>query len=200
VPPRPRGVLLTLACLWGMSAMAQPATPREDERDELARPQEENQRPRAELARPSEAPAPVSLIQLRNEGRLGEAGVATRNIRSDIQWAQGGGLWMWAALSHRIRGRAAVELVLDNGGPREPWSVDEATLVGPGGEALQVLSVWMAGPLVPGNRGRVMVEVAGEPGPGNHTLRLWKRDGGSVLILETVKFPKPVRPRPGGRP
>src|SRR5688572_29226978 len=105
VPPRPRGVLLTLACLWGMSATAQPATPREDERDEPARLQDENQRPQAELARRSEAPAPVSLIQLRNEGRMDEAGVATRNIRADIHFTQGGGLSVWKALSHRSRGR-----------------------------------------------------------------------------------------------
>jgi uncharacterized protein (TIGR02268 family) len=200
VPPRPRGVLLSLACLWGMSAMAQSAPRQEPVKDELTRLQEENQRLQEELARRSEAPAPVSLIQLRSEGRMDEAGVVTRHIRPDFHLAQGKGLSVWDALSHRIRGRAAVELVLGNEDTTGPWSADEATLVGPGGEALEVLSVWMAGPIAPGSRGQVMVEVAGEPGPGSHTLRLWNRDGGYVLVLDKVKFPKPVRPRPGGRP
>lgn len=306
MPPRPRGVLLTLACLWGTSALAQPREPEvrcleleaespagarevglspelpttllfdsalvreaveleerehfafvdvgerslvlqpsarqrsdkplrlevrfqdgqraalvlvldstraegrvrvlrqgrcteEPVKEEVARLQEENQRLRAELARRSEAPGPVSLIQWRTEGR-NEAGVTTRDIHSDLQHVQGTGLEVWDAFCHRARGRAAVELVLLNTGTAGPWSADEATLVGPGGETLEVLSMWTTGPIAPGSRGEVMVEAAGEPGPGNHTLRLWKRDGGSVLILGPVKFPQPVRPRPGGRP
>jgi uncharacterized protein (TIGR02268 family) len=99
-------------------------------RAELARLQEENQRLRAELERRNETPGPVSLIQLRTEGRIDAAGVVTRDIRRDVRFSRGVGLSGRDALSHRTQGRVAVELVLRNADTAEPWSVDKAALVG----------------------------------------------------------------------
>jgi uncharacterized protein (TIGR02268 family) len=195
VPPLPRGALFTLVCLWTRTALAQPPLPPPDE---LARLREENQRLRAELERKQAPPDPPGLIQWRIQGLMDVTGVASRNIHSDVRLARGAGLTVLKAFSYRAWERAAVELTLINTGT-EAWWVDRALLVGAGGHALEVLSVWMKDPIRPGQLGRVLVEVRGEPPPGTYTLRLWHEAEAPDLLLENVRFPEAV-PHPGGRP
>jgi len=229
VPPLPRGALFTLACLWTGTATAQPVLAQEvaarcleleasapegaggwgwvlrrdrcveePPPDELARLREENQRLRAELERKEAPSGPPGLIQSRTEGLMDVTGVASRDILSDVRLARGEGLAVREAFSYHARGRSAVELLLLNSGT-EAWWVDRALLVGAGGHALEVLAVWMKGPIRPGQRGRVLVEVRGEPPPGVYTLRLWREAEPPDLLLENVRFPEAGRPHSGGK-
>ncbi len=222
--PLPRGVLLPLTCLWGMTAMAHPTAPGavgvfcleselsehepkvgagpEPPRGELAQLQEENQRLRAELERRSAEPEPepVSLTRLRSGELMDATGVEARDIAAEIRLTQGAMLSVMQADSYRARGRVAVELVLLNEGSAETWAGDKAVLVGAHGEELEILSVWTTGPLAPGGKGRVLVEAVGEPSPSTYTLRVWQGDGARALIVENVTFPDPLSPLPGGRP
>lgn len=230
MPPLPREALLTLACLWTGVATAQPLLVQEiaarclepeasapgksggggwvfrrdrcteqPPPDELARLREENQRLRAELERQRASPGLPGLIQWRTEGLMEVTGVASRNIHSDLRLARGAGLTASRAFSYRARETAAVELLLLNAGT-EDWWVDRALLVGAGGHALDVLAVWMKGPIRPGHGGRVLVEVRGGPPPGAYTLRLWREGEAPDLLLENVRFPEAGRPHPGGKP
>ena len=205
--PPPRGALFTLACLWTGAATAQPAlarevaarcTQEEPPPGELTRLREENQRLRAELERKEAPSGPPGLIQWRTEGLMDVTGVDSRDIRSDLRLARGEGLTVREAFSYRARERAAVELLLLNAGT-EAWWVDRALLVGVEGHALEVLAVWMKGPIRPGQRGRVLVEVRGGPPPGVYTLRLWREAEPPDLLLENVRFPEAGRPHPGGK-
>jgi len=190
---------LTLVCLWTGAATAQPALVQEPPPDELARLREENQRLRAELERQRTLPVPPGIIQWRTEGLMDVTGVASRDIHSDLRLARGVGVTTRQAFSYRARERAAVELLLLNKGA-EAWWVDRALLVGAEGHALEVLSVWMEGPIRPGQVGRVLVEVRGGPPPGTYSLRLWREAETPDLLLENVRFPEAGRPHPGGRP
>jgi uncharacterized protein (TIGR02268 family) len=165
--------------------------------DELARLREENQRLRAELERKEAPLGPPGLIQWRTEGLMDVTGVASRDILLDVRLVRGAGLTASEAFSYRARERAAVELLLLNSGT-EVWWVDRALLVGVGGHALEVLAVWMKGPIRPGQMGRVLVEVRGGPPPGVYTLRLW-REAEPPDLLENVRFPEAGPPHPGGK-
>ncbi len=167
--------------------------------DELARLQQENQRLRAELERQRAPPGPPGLIHWRTEGLMDVTGVASRDILSDVRLARGVELTTRAAISYRARERAAVEVLLLNSGT-EAWWMDRALLVGAGGHALEVLSVWMKGPIQPGQMGRVLVEVRGGPPPGTYTLRLWREAEAPDVLLENVRFPETGHPHPGGKP
>jgi uncharacterized protein (TIGR02268 family) len=167
--------------------------------DELARLREENQRLRAALERQEPPPGPPGLIQWRTERLMEVTGVASRDIHSDVRLARGVGLTASEAFSYRARETAAVELLLLNSGTGA-WWVDRALLVGAGGHALEVLDVWMKGPIRPGHEGRLLVEVRGEPLPGAYTLRLWREAETPDLLLENVRFPEAGRPHPGGKP
>jgi hypothetical protein len=94
------------------------------------------------------------------------------------------------AYAYQAKGRVALDVWLVNEGPQD-WAVDEATLTGPRGEVLELLSVWeQESFLGRGQKGRVVVEALTDaPAHGPYTLTLSGQDGVRTFILEGVVFP-----------
>ncbi|WNG55230.1 DUF2381 family protein [Archangium gephyra] len=141
------------------------------------------------------------LLGLLAQELLREGGIADKNIIKNITSHPGNTLTSVEARSYRldtgrVEGghkvvRLLVEQVLRNHGST-PWTPAGAVLVGPKGEEWKALGVWTQGPIAPGEK-RVVgmeVEMTEEAARGTFTLKWWgqEEDGGHELF-EGVVFP-----------
>lgn len=143
------------------------------------------------LANANAAPGGLTgLMALRTSKVLGDKGVVTRSfggvaarLRSDAFLAE-------RLHTHRAASRVLVEVSLGAREQGESWTAQGATLTGPGGESLKVLSVWQASPVMAGMVSQVLVEAeAGEAIPlEGWTLRLWEEGPGRTVVLEDLSF------------
>jgi uncharacterized protein (TIGR02268 family) len=148
----------------------------------------------ARLARvQAERTGPGGITGLIDSGLVVEGnGVAGRDIWSAAQQRFGDALRVKKAHTYTAQGQVAVALEVENTSA-QPWGVDSegAQLVSRDGARLRVLSVWQRKPLVPGQKGRVVVEAAATPeqARGTYVLTLGERDGARTVTLRGVTFP-----------
>jgi uncharacterized protein (TIGR02268 family) len=132
---------------------------------------------------------------------LGKGGVTSMSIMQNIHSRPGNTLQTQGARSYRMDTghlagghkavRLAVEQQLQNNG-RTPWTPAGALLVGPQRQETKVLGVWAREPIVPGKKGRVVVEMEAmeEAVRGTFTLKLWSQEGGGRSeLFDGVSFP-----------
>jgi len=155
-----------------------------------------------------ECTAQVGLTTLLSLKLMGENGVPSKHIESNLSARPGNTLTSNKARSYRSdtgheeggrkRVRLAVEQELHNTGDT-PWTLAGAVLVGPNGEEWKALAVWPLEPIAPGKKQQVVVEVEApeEAVRGSFTLKLWSQEGdGEAELFEGVTFPAPeVAPR-----
>ena len=169
---------------------------------ESYRQAEQRQRERAEqcetrLARvEARGASPEGLTGLLEAGLVDRNnGVAVKPIFEELTQRPGEVLRVRKAWGYRAETveRVAVELVVENTGDT-PWTaegVQGAELVGARGERLRILRVWQDGPVLPGSKGRLVVEAeaAAEQSRGAFLLKLGEADGPRPLTVRGVTFP-----------
>ncbi|KFA89028.1 DUF2381 family protein [Archangium violaceum] len=141
------------------------------------------------------------LLGLLAQSLLGEGGITSKEIGLSVISRPGNTLESMEAHSYRLDtgrvegGRKMVRLMvaqqLRNHG-RTPWTLAGAVLVGPKGEEWKVLGVWTDGPILPGKKRSVGVEVemTEEAARGTFTLKWWGQEqGDKEEFFEGVVFP-----------
>jgi uncharacterized protein (TIGR02268 family) len=175
-----------------------PASYQQGEQQALA----EAQRCREEMARlQAGCTGQVGLTSLLAQGLMGERGVPHKNITTEVTSSSANTLTSIKALTYRsdtnhLEGkskvvRLAMELKLRNNGST-PWTPAGAVLVGPQHVELKALSVWSPGPIPPGRKRRVVVEVETTEAAARSTfsLELWGQEGGGgSQRFDGVTFP-----------
>jgi uncharacterized protein (TIGR02268 family) len=144
----------------------------------------------------------VGLTGLIAQGRLGEGGIAYRDLNVDVTSRPGNTVTSADARSYRsdtyVEGektggvRLAVDQELWNNG-KTPWTPTGAALVGRKHMELKVLGVWPMEPIPPGQKRRVVVEAEATESEarGTFTLKLWgQEDTARVELFDGVMFPK----------
>ncbi|HYO71225.1 MAG TPA: DUF2381 family protein [Archangium sp.] len=140
--------------------------------------------------------APRGVIGLLVLRQMGEEGILSKVITKEVALRPGEAFRVEHAVSYRATGgekaaevtRLAVELTLWNEGAG-PWTPTHAQLVGEG--VRWDLEVWSPGPLGPGGKARVLVEVEqpGRAAPGPYVLKLWDAGTTRTVTLSGVTFP-----------
>ncbi|MFY0527927.1 DUF2381 family protein [Archangium gephyra] len=157
---------------------------------------------RADKARlEAECSGQRGLLGLRAQGLLGEDGIPSKNLTPSVTSRPGNTLQSTEARSYRADtartegGREVVRLtvkqLLENHGST-PWTPAGAVLVGPKGEELKVLGVWLREPIPAGKRSEAWVEVetTEEMARGTFTLKWWGQEGGGgAELFDGVTFP-----------
>ena len=175
----------------------------------LASCEQGEQRARAEAQRCGEEKArlqtecagQVGLTGLIAQRLMGKEGVPGQEITKDVTSRPANTLTSISTRTYRStteRGegehkmvRLAVELELFNTG-NTPWTPAGAVLEGPERVELKALSVWSPGPIPPGLKRRVVVEVETmeEVARSTFTLAVWGQEGGSRSErFDGVTFP-----------
>ncbi|MCP3142114.1 DUF2381 family protein [Pyxidicoccus xibeiensis] len=134
--------------------------------------------------------APGGLTALRVSGALADRGVVARNL-SDVAVRGRQGAFVTKQLrTYRAARRVLVELLLRAQEPGAPWTARNASLAGPGGELLKILSVWQASPVTSDAPERILVEAEADRflSPESWTLWLSEDGGGRALVLGGVVF------------
>jgi uncharacterized protein (TIGR02268 family) len=163
---------------------------------------EEVQQCRQEKARlEAESNGKMGLLGLLAHELMGEGGVDDKNISRNVTVRPGNTLTSSKARSYRSdtvheKGglkvvRLAVDQELQNNGST-PWTPAGAVLVDPGSVELKALGVWTPGPIAPGKKHRVLLEVEAteEEARGTFTLKLWSHEGSArEEFFEGVSFP-----------
>jgi uncharacterized protein (TIGR02268 family) len=148
-----------------------------------------------ERARP-ESPRPEDITDLFAAGLVGKGeGIMARRLTGDITPRPGEALQITEAYSYRAEmpGRVAVELQVENTGA-QPWTaqgLEAVELVSTEGVRLRVVRVWQSGPLGPGERAKLVVEVEAraEQTRGAFLLKLGEATGARPLTVRGVLFP-----------
>jgi uncharacterized protein (TIGR02268 family) len=146
----------------------------------------------------------VGLTGLIAQGRMGEGGVAYKNLAFDVTSRPGNTLTSAKARSYRSNTyregektgvvRLAVEQALWNRG-KTPWTPAGAALVGTNHTELKVISVWPLESIPPGQKRQVVVEVEAteDEARGSFTLNLWgQEDAARVEFFDGVTFPRAI--------
>lgn len=166
-------------------------SPAESCQQELRAKKEETRLLREENARlRAQKEGPGGLTGLLASGVLGMHGVVAQDLTNGIARDPMNPLAIPQVSQYRAEGRVALEMSLENPAGAPTWRVERATLTHEGkqGQELKVLRVWQQEPLLPGQRGRVIVEAElprkGDQGP--YTLRLWDAESQRALTLAHV--------------
>jgi uncharacterized protein (TIGR02268 family) len=143
----------------------------------------------------------VGLTGLIAQGRMGEGGVAYRDLDDDVTSRLGNTVTSMHASSYRSDTyregkrtgvvRLAVKQELWNK-RKTPWTPAGATLVGPRRKELKAVNVWPLEPIPPGQKRQVVVEVEATESEarGTFTLELWgQEDMARVEFFDGVTFP-----------
>ncbi|MFE8605648.1 DUF2381 family protein [Archangium violaceum] len=140
--------------------------------------------------------APRGVIGLLVLRQMGEEGIRSKVITEEVAPRPEEAFRVEHAVSYRATSgeeeakvtRLAVELTLWNEGA-EPWTPTHAQLVGEG--VRWDLEIWAPGPLGPGGKDRVLVEVErpGREAPGTYVLKLWDAGMTRTVTLSGVTFP-----------
>jgi uncharacterized protein (TIGR02268 family) len=139
----------------------------------------------------AEEPLPLGLAALLDAGLMDAEGVSPRRITWTVTLPPGSPFILEQAFSYRSSKRVAIEVWL-TAKPEAPlWTAARAELVGPGGRAVQVLSLRQREPLRSGARQRVLIdaEATQEEAQGIFTLKLRDADGVWSTVLSGVTFP-----------
>jgi uncharacterized protein (TIGR02268 family) len=156
-------------------------------RAEAQRCREENERLRVEQAGPGGLAGPLAT------GVIGTDGLPARKLHHTQVFLQhpGDALGARHAWSYRSGERVAVVVELENPDAAKPWTAEGALLENKPGEPLNVLTVWQAAPVTPGQVRRVVVEAEAtlDAARGTFTLKLWEADGPRTITLSGVTFP-----------
>ncbi len=146
----------------------------------------------------AERGVPEGLRGVLASGLVGEAGIASKDLRGSFTGLKGNAFVILKVRSYRAEGRVAVEVWLLNLGA-ESWTAMDGVLRGPKGEVLQLLPPWQPEPLPPvaprverGRQlGRVVVEALAtqQEFRGTYTLTLWDAERRRTVSLGNVTFP-----------
>ncbi|HYO69818.1 MAG TPA: DUF2381 family protein, partial [Archangium sp.] len=142
----------------------------------------------------SEGPRPGSLLEVLSAGLVGEGNsILVRDLESDLTQRAGAPLEVANAWSYRAvrQNQVAVELRVQNTSAL-PWTTEGAELVSTEGVRLRVVRVWQAGPVVPGEHERLVVEAeapAGAQSQGTFLLKLHEAGGVRTVTVRGVTFP-----------
>ncbi|MFP2899840.1 DUF2381 family protein [Corallococcus sp. 4LFB] len=156
-----------------------------DARAEVLRCQEELARMRAEHK------APGGMPGLLVNGGLDPHGVSGQALTKTVAKTAANELAVPFVNSYRSSKLATVDVWVDVKTGTLPWTAEGATLKGRSGEALKILQVWQSEPVLPGTRGRVIVEAEAPAAAvqGPFSLKLWEADGPRSITLGNVTFP-----------
>jgi uncharacterized protein (TIGR02268 family) len=153
---------------------------------QLRQCQEENARLHAE------EPLTVGLAALLDTGLMDWMGVSPKRITQTVTLPPKSPFSLELAFSYRSSKRVAIEVWLKAKQEAPPWMAARAELVGPGGRAVQVLSLRQREPVrFGGLPQRVLIdaEATQEEAQGTFTLKLWDADGIWSAVLSGVTFP-----------
>lgn len=140
----------------------------------------------------AEEPLAVSLAALLDAGLMDKEGVSPKVITSTVALPPGSPFELNSVLSYRSSKRVAIEVWLKAKQEAPPWTAARAELVGPGGRAVQVLSLRQREPVRFGGLSqRILIdaEATQEEAQGTFTLMVWNEGGLQSLILSGVTFP-----------
>ncbi|WP_338276603.1 DUF2381 family protein [Corallococcus caeni] len=156
-----------------------------DARAEVSRCKEELTRLTAEHR------APGGLTGILANGGLDPHGVSGQVLTRTVAKTAANELAAPFVKSYRSSKLAAVDVWVDVKTGTLPWTAEGATLKGRSGEALKILKVWQSEPILPGTRGRVIVEAEAPAAAvqGPFSLKLWEADGPRSITLGNVTFP-----------
>ncbi|WP_164002151.1 DUF2381 family protein [Pyxidicoccus caerfyrddinensis] len=134
--------------------------------------------------------ATAGLTALRNFNVLADSGVVTRNLADVATRWQHGAFTAKQLRTYRAERRVLVELSLRAREPGALWTARNASLAGPGGELLKILSVWQDSPVTTDAPSRVLVEAESDEtlSPESWTLWLSEDGGGRALVLGGIAF------------
>jgi uncharacterized protein (TIGR02268 family) len=140
----------------------------------------------------AKAPLPVGLAALLDTGLMDKKGVFPKDIKPAVTLPPRSPFMLDRAFSYRSSKQVAIEVWLGVNQEAPPWTAAGAELVGPGGRAVQVLSLRQREPVrFGGLPQRVLIdaETAQEEAQGPFTLKMWNEGGPQSLILSGVTFP-----------
>ena len=140
------------------------------------------------LARAQSAPEGMTALRLANA--LDDGGVAARYLSTEASQVQRGNFMVKQLLTFRANRRVLIELTLRAREPGPPWTARNATLAGPHGELLTVLSLWQESPVTTDAQQRILIEAeSNETLPAESwTLWLSEEGGGRALVLGGISF------------
>jgi uncharacterized protein (TIGR02268 family) len=140
----------------------------------------------------AEEPLPVGLAALLDAGLMERKGVFAKSIAWTVTPPPESPFSLAQAFSYRSSKRVAIEVWLKAKQEAPPWTAARAELVGPGGRAMQVLSLRQREPVrFGGLPQRVLIdaEATQEEAQGTFTLKLRDADGVWSAVLSGVTFP-----------
>ncbi|MFP2923701.1 DUF2381 family protein [Pyxidicoccus sp. 3LG] len=134
--------------------------------------------------------APEGLTALRVFGALADNGVVAQSLQRVASRWRHGELAATQLFTYRTERRVLVELSLRAREPGVPWTARNATLAGPSGEFLKILSVWQESPVTADAPERILVEAESDQPLAPESWTLWlSEDGGRrALVLGGIAF------------
>jgi uncharacterized protein (TIGR02268 family) len=140
----------------------------------------------------AEEPLPMGLAALLDAGLMDKKGVSPKDISQTVTLPPESPFRLEQLFSYRSSKRVAIEVWLKAKQEAPPWTAARAELVGPGGRAVQVLSLRQREPVRFGSlpqRVLIDAEATQEEAQGTFTLKVWNEGGPKSLILSGVTFP-----------